>query len=111
MEGSAASQSACPCGLRERPPTCGRRRLVECVERRVFGADDPTTVFVGAWDGEDRTFCCPRELPGRRRGYVYVGPRHTVVVSESMIVRADEEPISADLDQRLIDLALDPRLQ
>jgi hypothetical protein len=40
-----------------------------------------------------------------------VGPRHTVVVSESLVVRADEEPLGADLDQRLIDLVLDPQLQ
>jgi hypothetical protein len=26
-------------------------------------------------------------------------------------VKAEKEPVSADLDQRLIDLALDPRLQ
>jgi hypothetical protein len=43
--------------------------------------------------------------------FVYVGPRHTVVVWESGVVQADEEPLGAELDQRMIDLALDPRLQ
>lgn len=90
-------------------PDCGRSQLVECVERRVFGADDPTTVFVGAWDVEDPAFCCPREYP--KRQLVYVGPRHTVVVWASKTVRGDQEPINAGVDQRLIDLALDPLLQ
>ena len=45
------------------------------------------------------------------RVLVYVGPRHTVVVWQSQVVKAKEQPVSADLDQRLIDLALDPRLQ
>jgi hypothetical protein len=92
-------------------PECGRSWLIECVERRVYGADDPTTVFVGAWDEEDWADCCPKNSRADSRVFVYVGPRHTVVVSEYLIVRAEEEPISADLDQRLIDLALDPRLQ
>ena len=88
-------------------PTCGRTLLIECVERRVFGADDPTTVYVGAWN-----FCCPEDFPTLdfpRREFVYVGPRHTVIVSAS--TRSDEEPNGADLDRTLIDLALDPRLQ
>jgi hypothetical protein len=85
--------------------------VIECVERRVFGADDPTTVFVGAWDEEDWASCCPRNSRADDRTFVYVGPRHTVVVMELLVVEADEDPISADLDQRLIDLALDPRLQ
>jgi hypothetical protein len=87
-------------------PTCGRSELITCVERHVYGADDPTTVYVGAWEHQ--------EWPPSRidsRVFVYVGPRHTVVVSEAQTVRGDEEPISADLDQRLIGLALDPRLQ
>lgn len=92
-------------------PECGRSWLIDCVERRVFGADDSTTVFVGAWDEEDWADCCPRNSRADSRVFVYVGPRHTVVVSEHLVVRADEEPISADLDQRMIDLALDPRLQ
>lgn len=92
-------------------PTCGRGRLTECVERRVFGADDPTTVFVGAWDEKDWADCCPKSSRATRRVLVYVGPRHTVVVGESLVVKADEEAVGADLDQGLIDLALDPRLQ
>jgi hypothetical protein len=92
-------------------PTCGRRYLVECVERRVYGADDRTTVFVGTWDEENWATCCPKNSRADRRQFVYVGPRHTVVVSEFLIVRADEDPIGADLDQRLIDVVLDPRLQ
>jgi hypothetical protein len=92
-------------------PECARSWLIECVERRVFGADDPTTVFVGAWDEEDWADCCPKNSRADTREFVYVGPRHTVVVTEFMIVKADEDPISADLDQRLIDLVLDPRLQ
>jgi len=92
-------------------PSCGRSWLVECAERRVYGAEDPTTVFVGIWDEDDWADCCPRNSRADSRELVYVGPRHTVVVSETLIVRAHEEPIGADLDQRLIDLALDPRLQ
>ena len=91
-------------------PTCGRSWLIRCVERRVFGADDPTTVFVGAWDEEDWA-SRPKNSRADTREFVYVGPRHTVYVTEVLVVKADEEPISADLDQRLIDLALDPRLQ
>jgi hypothetical protein len=93
------------------PPTCGRSWLTECVERRVYGAADPTTVFVGAWDEEDWADCCPKNSRATSRVFVYVGPRHTVVVGEYLVVKADEEPVGADLDQRLIDLALDPRLQ
>jgi hypothetical protein len=92
-------------------PSCGRSWLLDCVERRVFGADDPTTVFVGAWDEEHWADCCPRNSRADSRQFVYVGPHHTVVVWETMVVRAGEDPLSADLDQRLIDLALDPRLQ
>jgi hypothetical protein len=92
-------------------PVCGRNWLVECVERRVFGADDPTTVFVGSWDEEDWADCCPKNSRATRRVFVYIGPRHTVVVGEYLVVKADEEPVGADLDQRLIDLSLDPRLQ
>lgn len=92
-------------------PTCGGSWLIDCVERRVYGADDPTTVFVGAWDEDDWADCCPRNSRATSRTFVYVGPRHTVLVRESLIVRADEEPIGAELDQRVIDLLLDPRLQ
>lgn len=92
-------------------PACGRSSLTDCVERRVFGADDPTTVFVGAWDVDYGASCCPTNSRATSRVFVYVGPRHTVVVRESLWVREDEGPVSADLDQRLIDLALDPRLQ
>jgi hypothetical protein len=91
-------------------PTCGRvGKLIECFERRVFGADDPTTVYVGAWGVEDRTFCCPRESP--TRAFVYVGPRYTVAVWLGRVVREHEDGIGAALDQRVIDLLLDPRLQ
>ena len=92
-------------------PTCGRRWLVECVQRRVFGSDDPTTVFVGAWDEADWADCCPRNSRATSREFVYVGPRHTVIVRESLVVGADEQAVDADLDQRVIDLLLDPRLQ
>lgn len=92
-------------------PRCGRSSLTECVERHVYGADDPTTVFVGAWDDPDWADCCPRNSRATSRVFVYVGPRHTVVVSESLVVKEHEEAVGDDLDQRLIDLALDPRLQ
>jgi hypothetical protein len=92
-------------------PACGRSWLTECLERRVFGADDPTTVFVGAWDEDDWADCCPRNSRATSRAFVYVGPRHTVFVSESLIVKADEEAVGPALDQRVIDLLLDPRLQ
>ena len=91
-------------------PACGRSWLLECFERRVFGADDPTTVLVGAWDEEDWADS-PKNSRAASRVFVYVGPRHTVVVHEGRIVLEDEATISATLDQRLIDLALDPRLQ
>jgi hypothetical protein len=92
-------------------PTCARSWLLQCFERQVYGADDPTTVFVGAWDEDDWADCCPRRSRATSRDFVHVGPRHTVIVHESLVVRADEKPVSDDLDQRLIDLALDPRLQ
>ncbi|RYP82564.1 hypothetical protein EKO23_21505 [Nocardioides guangzhouensis] len=92
-------------------PACGRSSLVDCVERRVYGADDPTTVFVGAWGDEDWADCCPRNSRADSRVFVYVGSRHTVVVTESRVVKEGEARLSAELDQRLIDLALDPRLQ
>lgn len=91
-------------------PTCGRSWLVSCVERRVYGADDSTTVFVGAWGNEDCDFCS-RNSRADSRVFVFVGPRNTVVVGAYLAAKAGDEPISADLDQRLIDLALDPRLQ
>jgi hypothetical protein len=90
---------------------CGRQWLVGCVERRVFGADDPTTVFVGEWEEADWADCCPKNSRAWRRAFVYVGPRHTVTVQESRVVAADGQSPGAELDQRLIDLALDPRLQ
>lgn len=92
-------------------PVCGRSWLVHCVERRVYGADDPTTVFVGAWDEHDWADCCPRNSRAFSRQFVYVGPRHTVVVRLTRIVREHEDGIGAELDQRVIDLLLDPRLQ
>ena len=88
-------------------PTCGRvGKLIECFERRVFGADDPTTVYVTARWVTDWG-CCTYN----NREFVYVGPHNTVVVSEGAHVKDGGEPISGDLDQTLIDLALDPRLQ
>lgn len=92
-------------------PTCGRRWLVECVERRVYGADDRTTVFVGAWDEVDWADCCPRNSTAFLRQFVHVGPRNTVVVSLTRIVPEEEDGIGAELDQRVIDLLLDSRLQ
>lgn len=91
-------------------PTCGRSWLVSCVERRVYGADDSTTVFVGAWGNEDCDFCS-RNSRADSRVFVFVGPRNTVVVGAYLAAKAGDEPMSPDLDQRLIDLALDPRLQ
>ncbi|HWJ81202.1 MAG TPA: hypothetical protein VNS55_03105 [Nocardioides sp.] len=92
-------------------PTCGRSSLVRCVERRVYGADDPTTVYVGAWDEEGWADCCPRSSRAYSRQLVYVGPRHTVVASLTRVVREPEDGIGPELDQRVIDLLLDPRLQ
>lgn len=92
-------------------PTCGRRWLVQCVERRVYGADDRTTVFVGAWDEVDWADCCPRSSRAFARQLVYVGPRNTVSVMLTRIVPEDEDGIGAALDKRVIDLLLDPRLQ
>jgi hypothetical protein len=91
-------------------PRCGSRWLIGCVDRHVFGADDPTTVYVGTWD-EEHWASYPKNSRADRRVFVYVGPRNTVVVWESGVVKADEEPLGAELDQRMIDLALDPRLQ
>ena len=92
-------------------PACGRRWLVECVERRVFGADDPTTVYVGTWDEQGSAGCCPKDSRATSREFVYVGPRHTVIVRQSLVVSVDEAAVDAELDQRVIDLLLDPRLQ
>jgi hypothetical protein len=92
-------------------PVCGRSWLVDCVERRVYGADDPTTVFVGAWEEHDWADCCPRNSRAFSRQFVYVGPRHTVAVGVTRIVRGHEDGIGAELDQRVIELLLDPRLQ
>jgi len=94
-----------------RKPSCGRSRLIGCIERRVFGADDPTTVFVGEWENEGCADFCPRDSRAWQREFMYVGPRNTVAVWESRVVAADEESPGAELDQRLIDLVLDPRLQ
>ena len=97
---------------------CGRVWNTGCVERRVFGADDPTTVFVGSWDEKDwadsSPVCggrCPKGSRATSRVFVYVGPRHTVVVGESLVVKPGEAPVGSELDQRVIDLLLDPRLQ
>jgi hypothetical protein len=68
-------------------------------------------VFVGAWDEHDWADCCPRNSRVFTRQLVYVGPRHTVVVRVTRIVRAHEDGIGAGLDQSVIDLLLDPRLQ
>ena len=89
-----------------------RRKLAGRL-RRASGVrrGRPDHVFVGAWDEDDWADCCPRNSRATSRTFVYVGPRHTVLVRESLIVRADEEPIGAELDQRVIDLLLDPRLQ
>ena len=92
-------------------PTCGRTWLTECVARRVYGADDPTTVYVGAWDEDDWADCCPKNSRATSRVLVYVGPVHTVVVSETLVVKEHEAAIGAELDQRVIDFLLDPRLQ
>jgi len=92
-------------------PACGRLWLTGCVERRVFGSEDPTTVFVGEWEEEDWADCCPKNSRAWRRGFVYVGPHNTVAVWEYRVVAADEESPGAELDQRLIDLVLDSRLQ
>lgn len=74
-----------------RIPTCGARSLRSCVARQVYGADDPTTVYVGKW----RTFM----------QFVYVGPKNTVSVYYADRARG------ANLQRRMIDLLLDPRLQ
>ena len=92
-------------------PTCGRRWLVMCVQRQVLGADHPTAVYVGAWDERDSAQCCPQGSRAASREFVYVGPRHTVIVRQSLVVRADEDALGTGLDQRVIDLLLDPRLQ
>lgn len=92
-------------------PVCGRSWLVHCVERHVYGASDPTTVFVGSWDEEDWADCCPRNSRAFSRRFVYVGPRHTVSVGVYRVVPQDQAGIGPELDQRVIDLLLDPRLQ
>lgn len=91
-------------------PTCGRLWLVRCVERRVFGADDPTTVFVGSWDEPYHPSCCPRKSHALSRLFAYVGPRHTVVLLIHRLTGDDESAIGNELDQRVIDFLLDPRL-
>jgi hypothetical protein len=108
LGGTAIGVQVFPAG---EDPSCGRTWLLDCVARRVYGADDPTTVFVGAWDEENWAGCCPRNSRADSRVFVYVGPRHTVMVREGMIVKDGEPPMSAELDRRLIDLALDSRLQ
>lgn len=92
-------------------PVCGRAWLVSCVERHVYGADDPTTVFVGAWDEHDWADCCPKNSRAFARQLVHVGQRNTVVVWLTRIVREHEDGIGDELDQRVIDVLLDPRLQ
>lgn len=79
-----------------RSPRCGRDGLDTCVARQVYGAGDPTTVYVGRWCDE---FLCLVHL-------VYVGPHNTVWVGAgSRLSRLPRQ------QQRLIDLVLDPRLQ
>ncbi|OIJ25261.1 hypothetical protein [Nocardioides luteus] len=92
-------------------PSCGPHSLVECLERRVYGAEDPTTVFVGEWDEDDWASCCPKNSRAWRREFVYVGAHNTVLATESRIVGADEQAPGDQLDQSMIDLVLDPRLQ
>jgi hypothetical protein len=78
----------------------------------VFGADDPTTVFVGTWDEEDWADCCPKNSRATSsRVRVRRAPSHRGRIGVPWWWKADEEAVGADLDQRLIDLALDPRLQ
>jgi signal transduction histidine kinase len=74
----------------------------------VLGPHHPRTVFVGSWDEEDWADCCPNNVRATSRVFVYVGPRHTVVVPEGLVVRADEEPVGAQLDQRVIGPLPDP---
>lgn len=90
-------------------PACGRTWLVVCVERRVFGADDPTTVFLGKWNEQD--WADVKEPVASTREFVYVGPRHTVVASLNETVEPGEKTLGPERDQRVIDLLLDPRLQ
>lgn len=92
-----------------RDPSCGRLWLLDCAERRVFGADDPTTVWVGTWD--EVNWGAPKGSRLSRREFVYVGPRHSVVVRESMVVLPGEKSVGPQRDKRVIDLLLDPRLQ
>jgi hypothetical protein len=93
-------------------PTCGKDPWTRsCTERRVYGADDPTIVYVHARDDDEWADCCPRNTRAVSRTFVYVGPRHTVVVSESRLIPDGERTIGTELDQALIDLALDPRFQ
>lgn len=73
-------------------PPCAREGPSYCIARQVYGAGDPTTVY----------------LAGSKKsasGLVYVGPRNTVRVYISDI------DADARLQKRLIDLVLDPRLQ
>ena len=79
-------------------PRCGRLAVRSCVERRVFGADDPTTVYVGHWDISEPPYPPEWEL-------VHVGPLHTVVV------KATRTSLGTHLQETLIDILLDPRLQ
>jgi hypothetical protein len=46
-----------------------------------------------------------------RRNGAKSDPLDAIRAAREAMVKADEQPISADLDQRLIDLVLDPRLQ
>ena len=93
-------------------PTCGEDPWTRsCTERRVYGADDPTIVYVHARDDDEWADCCPRNTRAVSRTFVYVGPRHTVVVSQSRLIPDGERTIGTELDQALIDLALDPRFQ
>lgn len=83
-------------------PQCGRSGLGRCVARQVYGADDPTTVYVGRWCSD---YTCSFEL-------VHVGSRNTVVVGSGLPLRGlDNERWTVRQVRRLIDLVLDPRLK
>lgn len=79
-------------------PRCGGTELRTCVERRVFGADDPTTVYVGRWDHAERGL-------GTLWGFVLVGDRNSVVVETNHTHPGQR------LQEDIVDLLLDPRLQ
>lgn len=86
-----------------RAPQCGGRGLGSCVARQVYGAADPTTVYVGRWCLSRNT--CWMEL-------AYVGPRNTALVEVGLpFKRLNSAKWRRHMEKRLIDLLLDPRLQ